>query len=108
MYVHISCRLVFLYHVDADLEMFGSSANGFGSKTSDLDICLTLPGHDKVHPHMYYVVYLHEKNISGVARQAILRSLDSAVSSLLALISREYVQLVQCTTGLYTEGAPER
>ena len=35
------------------------------------------------------------------------RSLDSAVSSLLALISREYAQLVQCTTGLYTEGAPE-
>ena len=28
--------------------MFGSSANGFGSKDSDLDICLTLPGHDKV------------------------------------------------------------
>lgn len=38
---------VFL-HVGAQLEMFGSSANGFGSKDSDLDICLTLPGHDKV------------------------------------------------------------
>ena len=49
-----------------------------------------------------------KKNISGGARQAILRSLDSAVSSLLALISREYAQLVQRTTGLYTEGAPER
>ena len=39
-------------------------------------------------------VHIHEKNISGGARQAILRSLDSAVSSLLALISREYAQLV--------------
>ena len=48
-----------------------------------------------------------KKNISGRARQAILRSLDSAVSSLLALISREYAQLVQRTTVLYTEGAPE-
>ena len=53
--------------------------------------------------HMYM-----KKNISGGARQAILRSLDSAVSSLLALISREYAQLVQHTTSLYTEGAPER
>ena len=36
-----------------------------------------------------YIIYIHvhEKNISGGARQAILRSLDSAVSSLLALIS---------------------
>ena len=34
------------------------------------------------------------KNISGGARQAILRSLDSAVSSLLVFISREYAQLV--------------
>jgi DNA polymerase sigma len=32
----------------ATLEMFGSSANGFGSKSSDLDICLTIPDHDKV------------------------------------------------------------
>lgn len=48
MYIY-HVDIVFLYHVDADLEMFGSSANGFGSKTSDLDICLTLPGHDKVH-----------------------------------------------------------
>ena len=38
-------------------------------------------------------VHLHEKTISGGARQA-KRSLDSAVSSLLALISREYAQLV--------------
>ena len=45
-----------------------------------------------------------KKNISGGARQAMW-SLDSAVSSLLALISREYAQLVQRTTGLYTEGA---
>ena len=36
---------------------------------------------------------------NGGARQATLRSLDSAVSSLLALISREYAQLVQHTTG---------
>ena len=35
------------------------------------------------------------------------RSLDSAVSSLLALISGEYAQLVQRTTGLYTVGTPE-
>ena len=48
-----------------------------------------------------------KKTISGGARQA-KRSLDSAVSSLLALFSREYAQLVQRTTGLYTEGAPER
>ena len=39
---------------------------------------------------------MKQKTISGGARQAILRSLDSAVSSLLALISREYAQLV-CT-----------
>ena len=50
---------------------------------------------------------MKQKTISDGARQAILRSLDSAVSSLLALISREYAQLVQRTTGLYTEGAPE-
>ena len=31
--------------------------------------------------------------------------LDSSVSSLLAVISREYTQLVQRTTGLYTEGS---
>ena len=35
-------------YVGAQLEMFGSSANGFGSRNSDLDICLILPGHDKV------------------------------------------------------------
>ena len=28
---------------DAELELFGSSANGFGSRYSDLDICLLLP-----------------------------------------------------------------
>ena len=38
-------------------------------------------------------IYIHEKTISGGARQA-KRSLDSTVSSLLALISREYAQLV--------------
>ena len=53
-------------------------------------------------------VYMKPKTISGGARQVILRSLNSAVWSLLALISREYAQLVQRTTGLYTEGAPER
>ena len=49
-------------------------------------------------------IHVHEKKTYLVAgaRQAILRSLDSAVSSLLALISREYAQLVQRTTGLYT------
>ena len=59
---------------------------------------------------MFLLPYIIEtkKNISGGARQAILRSLDSAVSSLLALICREYAQLVQRTTGLYTEGVPER
>lgn len=50
-YVHVHTFLS-TYHTDADLEMFGSSANGFGSKLSDLDICLTLPGHDKVHTHL--------------------------------------------------------
>lgn len=30
-------------HVDANLLLFGSSANGFGSYKSDLDICLALP-----------------------------------------------------------------
>ena len=38
---------------------------------------------------------VHEKKtISGGARQAAKRSLDSAVSSLLAFISRQYTQLV--------------
>ena len=40
--------LEFVLCVGAKLEMFGSSANGFGSKSSDLDICLTIPDHDKV------------------------------------------------------------
>lgn len=35
-------------HVGAELKIFGSSANGFGSKNSDLDICMILPGYDKV------------------------------------------------------------
>ena len=46
------------------------------------------------------------KTISGGARQA-KRSLDSTVSSLLTVISREYLLLVYCTTGLYTQVAPE-
>ena len=41
----------------------------------------------------FFFMYMKKKSISGGARQAE-RSLDSAVSSLLALISREYVQLV--------------
>ena len=41
---------------------------------------------------IYMYMYM-KKNISGGARQA-KRSLDSTVSSLLALISREYAQLV--------------
>ena len=40
-----------------------------------------------------YTPYM-KKTISGGARQAAKRSLDSAVLSLLALISREYAQLV--------------
>ena len=39
-------------------------------------------------------IHVHQKNVSGGARQAILRSLDSAVSSILALISTKYAQLV--------------
>lgn len=31
------------FHKGAQLDLFGSSANGFGSYKSDLDICLTLP-----------------------------------------------------------------
>ena len=48
-------------------------------------------------------VSIHEKNpISGGARQT-KRSLDGAISSLIALISREYAQLVWWhTTSLYT------
>jgi hypothetical protein len=43
---------IYPLYPDAQLQMFGSSANGFGSKNSDLDICLTLPGHDKVYTHV--------------------------------------------------------
>ena len=49
--------------------------------------------HVHVYCYLEHIVYIHEKNVSGGARQA-KRSLDSAVSSLLALISREYAQLV--------------
>ena len=56
-----------LLYVDAELEMFGSSANGFGSKDSDLDICLTLPGHDKVCTH-------HESPIPLVYTVRIIKS----------------------------------
>ena len=51
-------------YLGAELEMFGSSANGFGSKGSDLDICLTLPGHDKVYtPWKVHVSYnVHDTN----------------------------------------------
>ena len=48
MCMHVQLQLFLSMCVGAQLEMFGSSANGFGSKNSDLDICLTLPGHDKV------------------------------------------------------------
>ena len=52
MYVHVQLQLFLSMSMyvctGAQLEIFGSSANGFGSKNSDLDICLTLPGHDKV------------------------------------------------------------
>ena len=49
-----------------------------------------------------------KKNISSRARQAILRSLDSAVSSLVALISREYAQLVQRITMLSVDIEDEK
>ena len=61
----------------------------------------------RVDKHFFKTNCYRKKHIYGGARQAILQSLDSAVSSLLALISREYAQLVYRTTGLYTEGAPE-
>ena len=35
-----NCLLIL---IDAQLELFGSSANGFSSYQSDLDLCLTLP-----------------------------------------------------------------
>ena len=41
----------------ASLKMFGSSANGFGSKKSDLDICLTIPRQNKVYTCLYMYVY---------------------------------------------------
>ena len=67
----------------------------------------TLHVHD-VHCRSYQESYSTWKNISGGAMHtSILRSLDSTVSSLLALLSREYAQLVQRTTGIYMEGAPE-
>ena len=31
--------------VDAKLKLFGSSANEFGSRSSDIDISMRLPGH---------------------------------------------------------------
>ena len=33
---------------EADLQIFGSSGNGFGTVSSDLDLCLVLPGADAV------------------------------------------------------------
>ena len=39
---HYSCA--FVINTDAWLQLFGSSANGFGSFKSDLDICMTLDG----------------------------------------------------------------
>lgn len=35
--------------VDAKLKLFGSSANEFGSRRSDIDISMRLPGHYDVH-----------------------------------------------------------
>ena len=58
-----------LIAVDAKLTIFGSSANGFGSRSSDLDICMTIPGHDKVQGHNGHVMckcksmYVHIFNI---------------------------------------------
>lgn len=38
---------VFWFCLDkAQLCLFGSSKNGFGFRDSDLDICMTLEGHD--------------------------------------------------------------
>ena len=33
---------------EADLQIFGSSGNGFGTEGSDLDLCLILPEADTV------------------------------------------------------------
>ena len=38
----------FVINTDARLQLFGSSANGFGSFKSDLDICMTLDGNTDV------------------------------------------------------------
>ena len=43
-------------YVGAKLAMFGSSANGFGSKNSDLDICLTIPDQEKVTKAVYHFI----------------------------------------------------
>jgi len=52
--------------IESDCELFGSSANGFGTAYSDLDICLKLPysklqqvsWHDK-NNRLYRQVSLH-------------------------------------------------
>ena len=38
----ISLQFCLFINTDASLQLFGSSANGFGSFKSDLDICMTL------------------------------------------------------------------
>lgn len=38
--------------IDAELKRFGSSANGLGLYTSDLDICLILPGLKSTDPQV--------------------------------------------------------
>ena len=37
--------------------MFGSSVNGFGTKSSDLDLCLKFKGHDQVCVRASHALY---------------------------------------------------
>ena len=46
---------VFLYLEKARLCLFGSSKNGFGFRDSDLDICMTLEGHENAEVRVYLV-----------------------------------------------------
>ena len=53
------CVCVCLLPAVADLQMFGSSVNGFGSPKSDLDLCLLLGGEYEVCAHVcFWYVYV--------------------------------------------------
>ena len=54
MRVHI-CHYTDIFMTDANLELFGSSANGFSSYRSDLDVCLTLPQFESETVRVLYV-----------------------------------------------------